>query len=80
MKKGISEKNVSQFVNILFLIFEKQDKEKSCARFFKIYKCTVLIFEKTGKQKNFARFFKICKYTFLILEKGDKWKKCVRIC
>ena len=48
MKKGISEKNVAGFVDILFLIFEKGDKRKSCARFFKICKYTFLIFEKRG--------------------------------
>ena len=63
---------MSRFVNILYLIFEKGDKQKNCAKFFKIYKYTVLIFEKIGQRKNFARFLKICKYTFLILEKGDK--------
>ena len=58
MKKRISEKNVSGFVNILFLVFQKGDKQKICARFFKICKYTFLIFEKGDKQKNCARFFK----------------------
>ena len=54
-----------RFVSILFLIFEKGDKQKNCARFFKIFKYTfILIFEKGDKQKNCVRFFKICKYTF----------------
>ena len=54
-----------------FVIFEKEDKLKNCARFFKICKYTFLIFEKGDKQKNCARFFKICKYAFiLIFEKG----------
>ena len=80
MERGISEKNLWRFVNILSLIFEEGDKQKNCTRFFKIYKCTVLIFEKRSKRKNFDRFFEICKYTFLILEKEDQWKKCVRVC
>ena len=53
-----------RFVSILFLIFEKGDKQKNCAKFFKICKYTFLIFEKEDKQKNCAKFFKICKYTF----------------
>ena len=67
MKKRISEKIVLGFlgfVSILFLIFEKGDKQKNCARFFKICKYAFLIFEKGDKQKNCARFFRICKYTF----------------
>ena len=65
------------FVNILFLIFEKGDKRKNCAWFFKICKCSSLPFEKGHKKKKRVRF---CKYTFLIFEKGDKRRKCVRIC
>ena len=53
-----------RFASILFLIFEKSDKQKNCVRFFKICKYTFLIFEKGHKRKNCVRFFKICKYTF----------------
>ena len=63
MKKGISKKkNVAEFVNILFLIFENGDKRKNCARFFKISKYTFLIFEKGDKRRKGVR---ICKYAFL---------------
>ena len=48
---------------------KEEDKQKNCARSFKIGKYTFLIFEKGDKQKNCARFFKICKYTFLIFER-----------
>ena len=58
------KKGILRFVSILFLIFEKGDKQKNCAKFFKICKYTFLIFEKEDKQKNCAKFFKICKYTF----------------
>ena len=51
-----------RFASILFLIFEKGDKQKNCARFFKICKYTFLIFEKRDKQKiasGFLRFVSI---------------------
>ena len=51
MKKGISEKCMSGFMNIPLLIFEKGDKQKNCVR---VCKYTFLIFKKRG----------ICKYTF----------------
>ena len=34
------------FISILFLIFEKRDKQKKCARYFEIRKYAFLIFEK----------------------------------
>ena len=69
MKKGISEKNVSRFVNILFLIFEKGDKRKNCAWFFKICKYTFLTFEKWDKGNNCVI---VCKYPILVAEKRNK--------
>ena len=54
MEKGISGKIVSGFVNILFLIFEKGDKQKNCARFFKIYKYTCNVW-KRGKAKKLCQ-------------------------
>ena len=63
-KSGKSEKIVSGFVSILFLIIEKRDKQKNCARFFRICKYTFLIFKKGDKRKNCDRFFRICNYTF----------------
>ena len=63
------------FVNILFLISEKGNKQKIASGFFRIWKYTFLIFEKGYKQKIFVRFFfKIFKYTFLIFEKANKQK------
>ena len=62
---------MSGFVNILFLIFEKGDKQKTCVR---ICKYTFLIFKKKGKSKK-KKYVGICKYAFLIFEKGDKQKK-----
>ena len=50
------------FVNILFLIFEKGDQRKNCARFFEICKYTFLLFEKGDKRRKCVR---ICKYAFL---------------
>ena len=60
MKKGISEKIVLgflRFVSIHFLIFEKGDKRKNCARFFKVCKYTFLIFEKKGISEKIALGF-----------------------
>ena len=49
---------------MLFLIFEKGDEQKNCARYFEIRKYAFLIFEKGDEQKNCARYFEICKYAF----------------
>ena len=57
-----------RFVSILFLIFEKGDKQKGCVR---ICKYSFLIFEKGDKQEHCARFFKICKYTFFNIWKRE---------
>ena len=40
----------SRFVSILSLIFDKEDKPKNSARFFKICKYTFLIFEGIRKK------------------------------
>ena len=49
------------FVSILFLIFEKGDKQKNCLGFLRFVNILFLIFEKVDKQQNCARVFKICK-------------------
>ena len=64
-----------RFISIIyFLIFEKGNKQKNCARYFEICKYAFLIFEKGDEQKNFASYFEICKYAFLISEKGEEQK------
>ena len=50
-----------EFVSILLLTFEKENKQKVVLRFASIL---VLIFEKGNKQKNCARYFEIRKYAF----------------
>ena len=42
---------ILRFVSMLFLIFEKGDKQNNCARYFEICKYFFLIFEKEDKQK-----------------------------
>ena len=42
---------ILRFVSMLFLIFEKGDEQKNCARYFEIRKYAFLIFEKRDKQK-----------------------------
>ena len=49
---------------MLFLIFQKRDKQKNRTRNFQIRKYAFLIFEKRDKQKNCARNFKITKFAF----------------
>ena len=71
MKKEISEENVSGFVNIPLLIFEKGNRRRKHFRSFKIFKYTFLIFEKGDKRRKCVR---ICKYIFLIFGKGDDRK------
>ena len=65
---------ILRFVSMLFLIFEKGDKKKNCARYFETRKYAFLIFEKGDKQNNCARYFEIRKYFFLIFEKEHKQK------
>ena len=63
----MSKKIVScilRFVSMLFLIFEKGDEQKNCARYFETRKDAFLIFEKRDEQKNCARYFEIRKYAF----------------
>ena len=58
-----------RFVNILFLQFEKRDKQNNRAILF-------FIFQKQAKQKNCGRFFlRFVSILFLIIEKGDNKKK-----
>ena len=54
MKKWIRKKDVSgvlRFVSILVSIFEKENEEKNCPRYFEICKYAFLIFEKGNNQK-----------------------------
>ena len=52
MKKGISKKTVPRFISIIyFLIFEKGNKQKNCARYFEIRKYAFLIFKKGDNEK-----------------------------
>ena len=63
----MNKKNVPgilRFVSMPFLIFEKGDEQKNCARYFEIRKYAFLIFEKGDEQKNCARYFEIRKYAF----------------
>ena len=46
MKRG-----VFRFVSMRFLIFEKVNGQKGCARYFEICKYAFLIFEKRNEQK-----------------------------
>ena len=39
------------FVSILFLIFEKRNKQKNCVRYFEIIKYALLMFEKGMSKK-----------------------------
>ena len=55
---------ILRFVSMLFLIFEKGDEQKNCARYFEIRKYAFLIFGKGDELKNCARYFEIRKYAF----------------
>ena len=68
MKRG-----VLRFVSMLFLIFEKKNEQKNCARNFKIRKYAFFNIWESDEQKNCAKNFKIRKYSFLIFEK--RWAK-----
>ena len=55
----------SRLLSILFLIFEKEDKEKIIPDFFNTCKYTFFNIWKRGQAKNrWKLFFEICKYTF----------------
>ena len=66
-QKGIRKTlpGIFRFLSMLFVIFEKRDKKKNSARYFKIRKDAFLTFEKGDKQKIYARFLRISKYRFL---------------
>ena len=57
---------ILRFVSMLFLVFEKGDEQKKCARYFEIHKYAFLIFEKGDERKKCARYFEIRKYVFLM--------------
>ena len=42
---------ILRFITMLFLIFEKGDEQKYCARYFEIRKHAFLIFEKGDEQE-----------------------------
>ena len=65
MKKGAIERCLG-FVSILFLIFEKGDKQKNCLGFLRFVSMLLLIFEKKGA----IEMFGVCKYTFFNI-----WKR-----
>ena len=54
---------ISPFVSILFLIFKKGDKQKNCARYFKIRKYAFLILQK-GISKKVIPGFLLIIYNF----------------
>ena len=53
-----------EFCRYAFLVFDKSDEQKNCARNFKIRKYAFLVFEKSDEQKHCVRNFQICKYAF----------------
>ena len=58
---------ISPFVSILFLIFKKGDKQKNCARYFKIHKYAFLILQKGISKKaipGFLEFLSMLYSTF----------------
>ena len=55
---------ILRLVNMLFLIFEKEDKQKIVSGFLKFISMLFIIFEKGDKRKNCVRYFEICKYAF----------------
>ena len=63
---------------MLFLIFEKGDEQKNCARYFEIHKYAFLIFENRDEQKKIVPgILRFGNMLFLIFEKGDERKNCV---
>ena len=53
-----------QSVSILFLIFEKGNQRKNCARFFKMWKYNFLIFEKGDQPEDVAWFLRFLSMLF----------------
>ena len=71
----MSKKNVPgilRFVSMPFLIFEKGDEQKNCARYFEIRKYAFLIFEKGMSKKTVPGILRFVSMLFLIFEKGDE--------
>ena len=69
---------ILRFVSMLFLIFEKGDEQKNCARYFEIRKYAFLIFEKGMSKKTVPGILRFVSMLFLIFEKGDEQKNCAR--
>ena len=70
MKKGISKKTapgILRFVSMLFLIFEKGDKKKNCARYFEIRKYAFLIFEKGMSKKTVPGILRFVSMLFNVI-------------
>ena len=64
---------------MLFLIFQKGDKQKNCARYFKIRKYAFLIFEKGISKKTVTgnlRFVNFVSMLFLMFENGISKELC----
>ena len=64
---------------MLFLIFQKGDKQKICARYFKIRKYAFLIFEKGISKKTVTgnlRFVNFVSMLFLMFENGISKELC----
>ena len=67
---------ILRFVTILFLIFEKGDKQKNCAGYFEIRKS--LIFEEGMCKKTVPGILRFLCILFLIFDQGDVHKNCAR--
>ena len=61
---------ILRFVSILFLIFEKGDEQKNCARYFEIRKYALFLIFGKGMSKNAVPgILRFVRMLFLIFEK-----------
>ena len=70
----IMKRGILRFLSILFLIFEKGDKQKNCPRYFEIPKYSFYYLKKGISKKTVPGILRFVSMLFLILEKGDKQK------
>ena len=69
---------ILRFVSMLFLIFEKGNKQKNCAKYFEVRKYTFLIFKKRINKKTVPGILRFVSILFLIFKKGIRNKNCAR--
>ena len=79
MDKQETVLDILRFISMLFVIFKNGNRQKNCARYFKIRKYAFLIFEKGISKKTVTgnlRFLNFVSMLFLMFGKGVSKELC----